>query len=108
MSRAKKQRRKGMTRQPKPFAPLRLFASLLFLCASLHAAEFQLATFACEVTIPLGHPCMGGGIAPAKRVVEPLQAKGFVLVGADKPFVVVAFDWCEIRGSAFDDWRAAL
>ena len=88
------------------------FKKLLLLfalfCGSLRAAEFQLATFACDVTIPVGHPCMGGGIAPATRVVEPLQAKGFVLVGADKPFVVVAFDWCEIRGSAFEDWRAAL
>ncbi len=91
-----------------PFASWRLGVSIFLLGASLRAAEFQLATFACDVTIPIGHPCMGGGIAPAKRVVEPLQAKGFVLIGADKPFVVVAFDWCEIRGSAFDDWRSAL
>ena len=85
-----------------------LLAATALFSGSLRAADFQLATFACDVTIPIGHPCMGGGIAPAKRIVEPLQARGFVLIGADKPFVVVAFDWCEIRGSAFDDWRAAL
>ncbi len=69
---------------------------------------FELATFTVNVTIPIGHPCMGGGITPARTVVEPLFAKGFVLTGAAKPLVVVCFDWCEIRGSAFDDWRSAL
>jgi hypothetical protein len=52
---------------------------------------------------------MGGGISPAKRIIEPLEARGFILSVPDqKPFVVVSFDWCEIRGSAYDDWRAAL
>ena len=72
------------------------------------AASFELATFTVDVTIPLGHPCMGGGIAPASKVVQPLLAKGLVLTGAEKPFVVVCFDWCEIRGSAFEDWRNGL
>lgn len=73
------------------------------------AIASSLATFAVDVTIPIGHPCMGGGIAPARKVIEPLQARGFVLtVPGQKPFVVACFDWCEIRGSAFDDWRVAL
>lgn len=72
------------------------------------SAGFTIATFTCDVTIPMGHPCMGGGIAPALKMVEPLKAAGFVLLGADKPFVVVSFDWCEIRGSAYDDWRKYL
>ncbi|MGB8170107.1 MAG: hypothetical protein WCF18_21565 [Chthoniobacteraceae bacterium] len=69
----------------------------------------SLATFAVDVTIPVGHACMGGGVAPARRVAEPLQVRGFVLtVPGQQPLVVVSFDWCEIRGSAFDDWRTAL
>lgn len=72
------------------------------------SADFSIATFTCDVTIPMGHSCMGGGISPARKVVEPLKANGFVLMGADKPFVVVSFDWCEIRGSAHDDWRKYL
>ncbi len=75
---------------------------------TLHAAGFRIATFEVDVTVPLGHSCMGGGIAPARKIVEPLQAKGFALFGGEKPFVVLAFDWCEIRGSAYDDWREAL
>lgn len=51
---------------------------------------------------------MGGGISPAKSIADPLFAKGFVLLGAEKPFVVIAFDWCEIRGTSFEKWKRAL
>ncbi|HEY1049643.1 MAG TPA: hypothetical protein VGE39_07800, partial [Prosthecobacter sp.] len=73
---------------------------LLLLTASLQAAT--LTTFRVDVTIPLGHACMGGGISPAKSVAQPLEARGFVLsVPPEKTFVVASFDWCEIRGSAY-------
>lgn len=89
---------------------LRLLIGLVagFVTTVVSAAEFQLATFAVDVTPPVGHPCMGGGISPVKSVTEPLQARGFVLFGGDKPSVVLCFDWCEIRGSAYDDWRTAM
>ena len=80
----------------------------LILTAEGQSAEFRLATFSADVTMPIGHPCMGGGIAPAREVADPLFAKGFVLLGAEKPFVLVAFDWCEIRGTSFDQWKQAL
>ena len=48
---------------------------------------------------------MGGGIAPASEVVDPLYARGFVLPGAGKPVVLAAVDWCEIRNDAYDRWR---
>ena len=67
--------------------------------------KLTLATFDTEVTIPIGHPCMGGGIAPAKEIVDPLLAHGFVLSGAGKPVVFVALDWCEIRNGAYDLFR---
>lgn len=90
---------------------MRLIVLLTFLLASsfvTRSAEFRLATFSVDVTIPIGHPCMGGGIAPAREVADPLYAKGFVLLGGDKPFVLVAFDWCEIRGTSFEKWKRAL
>lgn len=88
----------------------RLLAALClgWMASLTTAAGFEIATFAVDVTPPVGHPCMGGGISPVRSVVEPLQARGFVLLGGDKPFVVLCFDWCEIRGSAFDDWRSSL
>jgi hypothetical protein len=87
-----------------------LYISLLLLKTSLlHAAEFQLATFSLDVTPPLGHLCMGGGVPAVERVGEPLQARGFVIRQTGEPaLVMVSFDWCEIRGSAYDDWRKAL
>ncbi|WP_435011624.1 hypothetical protein P12x_002944 [Tundrisphaera lichenicola] len=80
-------------------------------CGSMAAAPpgpFRLATFSADVTPPMGHPLMGGGIAPAREVLDPLEARGFVFLGAGAPIVLTAIDWCEIRGEAFDRWREAL
>ena len=71
-------------------------------------AALNIATFSADVTIPKGHPCMGGGIAPARAVLDPLLARGVVLFGREPPVVVAAVDWCEIRNEAYDRWRSAL
>jgi len=87
------------------------FAAAALSAPALLAADppgFSLATFRTEVTAPLGHPLMGGGITPAKRVEDPLFALGWILLGAGKPIVYVAVDWCEIRNDAYDRWRQAL
>jgi hypothetical protein len=75
---------------------------------SLKAAEFRLAVFSADVTIPLGHRCMG--VLPTKsvRVLDPLEAHGIVLLSESAPVVFVAVDWCEIRNGAYEQWRAAL
>ena len=71
-------------------------------------AKFTLATFSSEITCPLGHPLMGGGIAPAKEILDPLFAHGFVLRGAGKPVAFVAVDWCELRNGAYEAWRKTI
>lgn len=70
--------------------------------------EFRVAVFSADVTPPLGHACMGGGITPVKKIDDPLYAHGFVLLGAAKPVVVCAIDWCEIRNDAYERWRNVL
>jgi hypothetical protein len=85
-----------------------LAASVGARTACAEENKLTLATFDTEVTIPIGHPCMGGGIAPAKEVVDPLLAHGFVLRGAGKPVVFLALDWCEIRNGAYDLLRAKM
>ena len=70
--------------------------------------QLQIAVFSEDVTCPIGHPCMGGGIAVAQKVEDPLLARGFVLFGKADPIVVVAVDWCEIRNEAFEVWRDRL
>jgi hypothetical protein len=72
------------------------------------APAWQLALFNAEVTPPLGHPLMGGGIAPAQKIDDPLFAHGLVLCGGKDPVVLVAVDWCEIRNDAYDRWRTML
>jgi len=66
------------------------------------------AVFEADVTIPIGHACMGGGVADAREIVDPLFAKGFVLLGAGEPIVVVALDWCQCNNDSYDRWRDAL
>ena len=86
-------------------------ASFAFGGSHIFAARahpFQVATFSADVTPPLGHALMGGGIAPAQRIHDPLYARGLVLLGAGKPVVVVAVDWCEIRNDAYERWRTVL
>jgi hypothetical protein len=71
-------------------------------------ASFRLARFAADVTPPIGHALMGGGIEPAKEIVDPLASRGCVLLGAGKPMVLCVVEWCEIRNDAYDQWREAL
>jgi hypothetical protein len=90
-----------------------LFATpsiLLCLCAAapVAQADYRVATFEADITIPIGHACMGGGIADAKEIADPLFAKGFVLIGAPEPVVVVALDWCQCNNDSYDRWRDAL
>src|SRR5262249_50697562 len=68
----------------------------------------RLATFSADVTPPLGHALMGGGITPARKIIDPLFARGFVLLGSGAPIVLAAIDWCEIRNDAYERWREVL
>src|SRR5688572_363602 len=104
------ERRKAKQSFATPEGAMKFLTLSLCLLSSLVAAEeFRVATFVADVTIPLGHACMGGGIESAKEIVTPLLAKGVVLLGAaEGPIVWCAVDWCEIRNAAYDDWRDTL
>jgi hypothetical protein len=86
-------------------------SAVLSLPKVLVAAEppaLKLSTFVEEVTCPIGHPCMGGGISPATSIADPLYAHGWILQGVGKPICYIAVDWCEIRNDAYDRWRSAI
>lgn len=70
--------------------------------------RFRLSTFTADVTIPMGHRCMGILPTKAKEILDPLYAHGLVLLGDDDPVVLCAVDWCEIRNGAYDRWRELL
>ena len=69
---------------------------------------YRIASFSADVTIPLGHRCMGVLPTKSSKILDPLEARGFVLLGDTQPIVFVAVDWCEIRNGAYDQWRDAL
>ena len=77
-------------------------------CNETDAEPFRLATFSADVTCPIGHPLLGGIVPAAAEIVDPLEARGFVLLGPEEPIVFCAIDWCEIRNRSYDDWREAL
>src|SRR5687767_11916055 len=76
--------------------------------SAAEAHKYEVATFEADVTIPVGHACMGGGISDAKEIVDPLLAKGFVLTGGSNPVVVIAVDYCQLNNDAYDRWREVL
>ena len=77
----------------------KLFPLLLCIAVPALSAELKIATFRADVTPPTGSPLCGGLVKPVAGVTEPLLALGVVIVGDDKPVVLCAFDWCEIRGA---------
>jgi hypothetical protein len=76
--------------------------------AAADSSNLRLATFRADVTPPIGAPLCGGLVKPVAGVTEPLQALGVVILGADKPIVLCAVDWCEIRISDHVRWRETL
>lgn len=72
------------------------------------AADLHLAPFRFDVTPPLGHSLCGGWIKPVAAVDDPLEAVGFVLLGAGPPIVLCAVDWTGLLNEAHVAWRKAL
>ena len=71
-------------------------------------AGYSVSLFSADITIPIGHACMGGGVADAKEIADPLFARGFVLLGDEEPVVVIGLDWCQCNNDSYDRWRDAL
>ncbi len=83
-------------------------AAVLFLAAPLLAAELKVATFQADVTPPLGTPLCFALVKPGVEVVDPLTARGVVLMGAGQPIVLAAVDWLGISNESHDAWRRGL
>ncbi|MGI9469315.1 MAG: hypothetical protein ACR2OA_19505, partial [Rubripirellula sp.] len=82
---------------------------LLFGGAAVTAGPpYRLGYFSADVTIPLGHRCMGVLPVKSRIIADPLYVHGFVLLGPEEPMVLCAVDWCEIRNGAYDQWRETL
>ncbi len=87
---------------------LLLVATNASLVADSLAGELKLSTFQVDATPPLGSPLCYGNVKPAMEIVSPLTARGIVLVGADKPIVLCAFDWVGICNESYDSFRETV
>jgi hypothetical protein len=70
--------------------------------------SLQIAPFRFDVTPPLGHSLCGGWIQPAKVIEDPLEAIGFVLLGAGDPLVICSVDWTGLLNDAHRQWCQSL
>lgn len=86
---------------------LALLAASASLARAADPAPLRIATFAADVTVPMGIGMMGGSWL-STSVADPLEAHGIVLLGAQEPVVFVSVDWCEIRNEAYFRWQTAL
>ncbi len=87
--------------------PLPLVFILGALSVSTSRADeplLRIATFQVDATPPLGSPLCVGSVAPAQRVVDPLSARGIILLGEAAPIVLCSVDWEEISNTAHDAW----
>src|ERR1700746_1523594 len=88
--------------------------SVAFFCILSNGAVFGgerplcIATFNVDITPPLGTPLCDGLVMPAKEIVDPLSARGIVLLTEGKPIVLCALDWGGVGNSGHEAFRAAL
>lgn len=71
----------------------------------LLADELRIGVFQVDATPPLGTPV---AYAPARKIEDPLSARGVVLLGAGRPIVLCAVDWIGIANGGHDVWRESL
>ncbi len=92
---------------------LRIIISLVAVCflsvpASAGEKLLRIATFEADITPPLGAPLCDGLVMPAKEIIDPLKARGIVLLTQDRPIVLCALDWVGVGNSGYDAFRQAI
>lgn len=69
------------------------------------AGGLRISVFQSDATPPLGTPV---AYALARKIEDPLTARGIVLLGAGRPIVLCAVDWISIANGGHDEWRQSL
>jgi hypothetical protein len=85
-----------------------LIFSLLPAPASAAEKPLRIGVFEADVTPPIGTPLCDGLVVPAKEIVDPLSARGIVLLTDGKPIVLCALDWVGVGNGGYDAFRDAL
>ncbi|MCF6312406.1 MAG: hypothetical protein L3J39_08135 [Verrucomicrobiales bacterium] len=83
-----------------------LAAMLSFAGSAIAVDTVKIATFNVDATPPIGSPV---AYAPARSIVDPLSARGVVILAGDqKPVVLCAVDWIGIGNGGQDVWKEKL
>jgi hypothetical protein len=67
--------------------------------------EIRIGVFRVDVSPPIGSPV---AYVPARSIVDPLSARGIVVLTEEKPVVLCAVDYIGIGNEGQDEWRKAL
>lgn len=89
-----------------------LCSAIVFLAATVTAwadeKPLRIATFRADVTPPLGAPLGYGDYGVVKEIVDPLSARGLVILSEQKPIVLCAVDWIGLNNGGHDAFRDIL
>ena len=71
----------------------------------LYAQTVKAGVFNVDVTPPVGTPV---AYAVARSVMDPLSARGVVILSNEKPVVLCAVDWIGIANEGLEIWQKQL
>jgi hypothetical protein len=80
-------------------------AGALVSAQPARADELRVGVFRVDVSPALGKPV---AYTPARKIEDPLSARGVVLLGAGKPVVLCAVDAIGIGNEGHEQWREGL
>jgi hypothetical protein len=85
-------------------------AALFALAAPVRSGDtpLRIATFQADITPPLGAPLCDNLLPPARRIDDPLSARGVILLTGQKPIVLLAMDWVGVGNGGYEAFREAL
>lgn len=72
---------------------------------NLKAQVIKVGVFEIDASPPIGSPV---AYAPARKIVDPLSARGIVILSDEKPVVLCAVDWLGIANEGLEIWRKRL
>ena len=78
---------------------------LFFTTATLMAQPIKVGVFRVDASPPIGSPV---AYAPARKIVDPLWARGVVILSDEKPVVLCSVDWLGIANEGLEAWQKAL
>ncbi|PHN02390.1 hypothetical protein CRP01_32515 [Flavilitoribacter nigricans DSM 23189 = NBRC 102662] len=69
------------------------------------AQSIRVGVFEVDTTPPIGSPV---AYAPTRKIVDPLSARGIVILSDEQPIVLCAVDWLGIANEGLELWRKKL